>query len=343
MNVRMRYVIKKQNKDGSCRWYWQRRGHKSVPLMGDDVERFAQAARLNGQADGQRQTEQDFGTVSWAASRYMGSDRYTRLAPSSREAYQRWIKETVEMWGHIPCSAITLDVLEKFFASPLFEGRSSSSKEHAKAALVGVLNVAKRHKLIADNPGTAVEILGRNSRDEYWLPNDERAFLDSCAHDPRMALAFRLLLFTAQRPIDVMQMTWGQLRDSRIHVRQQKTRRLVDIPIHRDLQTALDTTPRKSTLIVPFAGATPKKRYRQFYDQFKRYCGGCGLGHLQARDLRRTAVVRLAEAGCTVFEVASITGHKISQCQTIIDTYWTRTPEMSRSAILKWEQKSDAS
>ena len=60
---------------------------------------------------------------------------------------------------------------------------------------------------------------------------------------------------------------------------------------------------------------------------------------LQPRDLRRTAVVRLAEAGCTVPEVSSITGHTIEQTQKILETYLPRTFEMARNAIDKWERK----
>ncbi len=65
-----------------------------------------------------------------------------------------------------------------------------------------------------------------------------------------------------------------------------------------------------------------------------------GLAHLQPRDLRRTAVVRLAEAGATVFEVAAITGHSVGRTQAIIDTYFTRTPEVAAAAILKWEKSN---
>ena len=128
MRVIMRYVIVKPNRNGTARWYWQRRGHKIVRLADHEGERWAVVARLNAQADGQHQTEPDFGTVAWAVGRYMDSDRFARLAPSSREAYQRWVKEFVGMWGVLPCSAITLDVVEKFFASALFEGRSPSTK-----------------------------------------------------------------------------------------------------------------------------------------------------------------------------------------------------------------------
>jgi hypothetical protein len=57
------------------------------------------------------------------------------------------------------------------------------------------------------------------------------------------------------------------------------------------------------------------------------------------QDLRRTAVVRLAEAGCTVPEIASISGHDIDYCQRIIDTYLPRTRKLAAAAIEKLEGK----
>ncbi|MFB3101654.1 MAG: hypothetical protein ACE1ZV_00165, partial [Alphaproteobacteria bacterium] len=63
-----------------------------------------------------------------------------------------------------------------------------------------------------------------------------------------------------------------------------------------------------------------------------------GLDHLQARDLRRTAVVMLAEAGATIPEISAVTGHSINRTQQIIDTYFVRTKPMAQSAISKWER-----
>lgn len=43
--------------------------------------------------------------------------------------------------------------------------------------------------------------------------------------------------------------------------------------------------------------------------------------HRQRRDLRRTGIVRLAEAGATTPQIAALSGHSIDYCQRIIDTY----------------------
>jgi hypothetical protein len=53
----------------------------------------------------------------------------------------------------------------------------------------------------------------------------------------------------------------------------------------------------------------------------------------QRRDLRRTAVVRLAEARATVPQIASLTGWSIDYCQSIVDVYLPRRTEFALTAI----------
>ena len=52
-------------------------------------------------------------------------------------------------------------------------------------------------------------------------------------------------------------------------------------------------------------------------------------------DLRRTAVVHLARAGCSVPEIAAITGHSVSLTVSILEVYLPRDSEMAAAAISK--------
>jgi hypothetical protein len=45
----------------------------------------------------------------------------------------------------------------------------------------------------------------------------------------------------------------------------------------------------------------------------------------------------LAEAGCTVPEIASITGHSLRSVETILEKYLARTRALAESAIAKLE------
>jgi hypothetical protein len=58
---------------------------------------------------------------------------------------------------------------------------------------------------------------------------------------------------------------------------------------------------------------------------------------LHFNDLRGTAVTLLAEAGCTIPEIVSITGHTLKSATTILEKYMARTRTLSDAAILKFE------
>jgi integrase len=58
-------------------------------------------------------------------------------------------------------------------------------------------------------------------------------------------------------------------------------------------------------------------------------------------DLRGTAVTRLAVAGCTEAEIASITGHSLRDVGAILDAHYLhRDPELAGRAIAKLETRT---
>ncbi len=73
-------------------------------------------------------------------------------------------------------------------------------------------------------------------------------------------------------------------------------------------------------------------------EMFKEVSNAAGVEGLQPRDLRRTACVRLAEAGCNDIQIAAISGHTIDRTRQILETYVVRTEAMGEAAIELWEQ-----
>jgi hypothetical protein len=59
--------------------------------------------------------------------------------------------------------------------------------------------------------------------------------------------------------------------------------------------------------------------------------------HLHFNDLRGTAVTLLAEAGATVPQIVSITGHKIQSATRILERYLSITPALSKAAMTAFE------
>jgi integrase len=82
-------------------------------------------------------------------------------------------------------------------------------------------------------------------------------------------------------------------------------------------------------------GRAFQKRYLS--DQWEATCSAAGINDLHFHDLRGTTVTMLAEAGCTLPEIVTITGHSLRRAQDILDKYLARTSKLAESAIAKFE------
>ena len=74
--------------------------------------------------------------------------------------------------------------------------------------------------------------------------------------------------------------------------------------------------------------------YASFNDRFRRIATATGID-AQARDLRRTAMLRMAEAGATVPQIASVSGHSIEATQRVLETYLPRNRDLAEIAIAR--------
>ena len=345
MWVKMRYVTEKRNKDGSSRWYWQRPGFPTKRLRGNEAERLKTAAALNERADAEKRGKTgdmppEFGTIGWAVDEYRKSPKFTRKALSTRRAYERWMLSLSETVGDRPIEDLTpkavYDIIDGI--------ESRGSKTHCAAVLKRVADVAIRRGLIDRNPASRLGLESSGRREQLFSEDDADTFLAACdgaRHGKAIALGFKLLLYTAQRPGDVRAMTWAHYNGDTITVRQQKTSKLVEVPCSEVLREALDEAKSTVTSIMIVAGQDGRPLKQTAWQRaFNNIRTKAGLEHLQARDLRRTAVVNMARAGCTTPEIAAITGHSLHRTQWILETYLPRDLHMARAAIIKLERET---
>jgi integrase len=160
-------------------------------------------------------------------------------------------------------------------------------------------------------------------------------------------------LYTGQRQSDVLGMLKSDVRDGEIRVIQDKTRKPLWIPLHRDLRAIQDKmretvkqwgkrweTPRitKHLLINSHGTEWTQDGFRASWatEMDRRIFGPFRTHRLVFHGLRKSAVVFLLEAGCTVPEVAAITG----QSWEMVEHYAQQVNQrkLARAAILKWEQ-----
>lgn len=157
------------------------------------------------------------------------------------------------------------------------------------------------------------------------------------ADDDLVRLAVNLLYYTGQRIGDVMNIRWGDIgADGYISVKQQKTGKVVSFPLHADLNAELAKVKTRGLWIICKPEGTPQKadRIRDILQAFTLKRGVKTVPH----GLRKNAVNALLECGCTVAEVAAITGQSLQ----LIEHYAAQVNrrKMGKAAILKWEKRA---
>ena len=119
-----------------------------------------------------------------------------------------------------------------------------------------------------------------------------------------------------------------------------KTDARVVIPVGSPLKTALDTTKKRSTLILVTKSGSPWTE-NGFRSSWRKACETAGIVGVTFNDLRGTAVTRLALAGCTEAEIATITGHTLRDVRSILDAnYLHRDLALAVAAIKKLEART---
>jgi integrase len=104
------------------------------------------------------------------------------------------------------------------------------------------------------------------------------------------------------------------------------------LPKCQHTATLLRSVERRAVLIVPNTTGL-RWQYRNFSGSWNAVCERSGIDGVQRRDLRRAAMVRMAEAGATTAKIAAVSGHTIDQMARILDTYIPRRGEVAAGAI----------
>jgi integrase len=339
MRIRLKGINSKRKKlaDGSFKtYYWLGKG--GPPLRGkpgtpEFVNSYNEAAA--------RKVTPPSGKLLSLLRGYQGSEEFLKLAPRSRSDYIGKIKIIEKTFADFPLSAMPDPRTRGIFKNwrQKLAITSHRQADYAWTVLARALSWGLDRGLVAVNPCARGGRLYHGSRAEHiWTEADEAAFL---AHArPHLHMALKLALWTGQRQGDLLRLPWGAYDGTYIRLRQSKTGARVQIRVGAPLKAALDSAPRRSPIILTTADGKPW-REGTFRAAWQRACKAAGVVGVTFGDLRGTSVTRLALAGCTEAEIATITGHSMQGVRAILDVhYLARDPALGESAIRKLERRT---
>jgi integrase len=280
--------------------------------------------------------------MSWLIDYFKDTDEFKTLDATSKRAYKRYLDLIEAKFGTMPTAAVEDKRARGEFKT--FRGTFAEKPRTADyiwQTIARVLSVNKDHGNIAVN---VCERGGRlydaDRSDIIWQAEDIREFCSVASVELQAALL--LALWTGQREGNLLRLSWKNYDGAYIRLRQTKARggkgRRVTIPVGAPLKLALDAAlkqKRSSVTILTNSRGLPWTE-----DGFRTSWGKAfdktTLGDLHFHDLRGTAVTRLALSGCTVPEIAAITGHSMETVQDILDAHYLGgRVELAESAIKK--------
>ncbi|WP_417840168.1 tyrosine-type recombinase/integrase [Tritonibacter scottomollicae] len=273
-------------------------------------------------------------------NQYQDTPKWTGLAERTRRDYVKHIQKIEERFGDFPVGALTDRRARAKFLSWRNEMALESRRQadYVFATFASILAWAYDRGLTDANPCEKPGKLYRAKRSEsIWTHIDEAAFLKTAPE--RLRLAYLMAVWTGQRQGDLLRLTWSAYDGTHIRLRQNKTQRRVVIPVATPLRAALDAVEKSEiaeTILTTIHGTSWTSL--GFSASWRKAVARAKVAGLTFHDLRGTAVTRLAIAGCSKAEIATITGHSMKDVGAILDEhYLSRDSELAESAIKKLE------
>lgn len=240
---------------------------------------------------------------------YKASPEWGALRANTRDQYTRYLR-TLEILHDIPAANVRKrDILR------LRNALATKSGNGAAQAFVRVAQSlftwACESDLLESSPATKIKPLPKGELRAWSAAEADFAERHLPEELRRVVVLAR---HTGQRRGDLCAMTWKDYDGRRIRVRQEKTDVQLSVPAPQALRRELDVwrpDDSKGTILTTKRGLPWEPQHLSM--MLPRWLLRIDMPNpdgMNMHGLRKLAAASLAEAGCSVHEIAAITGHK---------------------------------
>lgn len=294
-------------------YYRYRRGKVLVKLPADPSTPEFMEAYQRIHASFERKDSLDLvvpGSIAAMVADFKKSAEYAGFGKRTKELYAAHLDNIQKKFGRFPIKSMTRAVVLTFRDTYV---DSPGKANNALKILSRLYSFGIDRGLAAVNPVLRVKKL-KMGKHRPWTTDEVKTFLDIAPAHMRLALA--IALYSGQRQSDIISLRWNQITPDGLTLRQQKTGTELYIPLHHKLKAALagaralqaQQTTACVNVVATLSGQPYKRGY--FGAEWKRTSRAAGLPEdCVFHGLRKTALVYLAEAGCTTKQMKAISGH----------------------------------
>ena len=337
--TRLRHIhkIKRRLADGSIRThYYHRPTGTKLPDDPSSLE-FVEAWRA---AEAAMQPKRAANVAS-LIDKFVASSDWAALRDSTRRVLAINLAAVNKEYGALELEALSDPRCRSEFLDwrDRVAEKTPRAADARLAALQRVLSWSRDRGLIADNPLHGFKRIYRVDRSGLiWLPKHVEAM--EAVAPAEIVLAMQLALHTGQRQGDLLRLTWAAWDGRGLTVTPSKarSRRAIYIPATAALRATLEAIQPRGLYILAQRTGAPW-RSDTFYKAWDAAFRASGIrDDLHFHDLRGTAVTMLAETGCSVPEICSITGHSLASATRILEVYLSRTRTLAEAAIARLDE-----
>ena len=376
-NMKLRYfVVRKRSKTGTD-YYWQCTQNTSekygvgkfIALGKSEKQALIKWQELNDKLNNNKKYLREYGVLpentnnitdgsfKHISELYLKDRRFIRLAERTKKTYiytiNRINNQLLYDGQKKPLATLPITQFNRVMCKALYEKLLNNGKlriaEYIIKVIANILQTAIDYGYLhGDNPCSKMTIEKNKPRDQVWTKEEFYTLIDNAKVYTGLYIAVNIAYYTAQRQTDILNLKWSQIDPEfkYITIKQSKTQARVIIPLHiiKPLRELLQSTSKVSDYVV--VDHTDDKPYHNrvslFADRFDTIRKKSQINQeLVFRDLRRTAILALDEAGCTSAEIASISGHSRNSIIQMLEIYAPKSKNKAESAIEKMNKFDD--
>ena len=280
-------------------------------------------------------------TLGWFVEKYLASDCFKAYAEGTRYNYRKHLDLLKARLGGGTLADLDQEAAEVYSAEVAREHGPSAGDDQI-AMISNLWEFAKGFKEFKRkgriNPTTRITRHYQHDGEGHLVWPEE--VVEQFDHDAPARLQFvRLgLHYTGQRGGDVIRMKWTDFDGSRIYVVQEKTGKKMWLNCPKPLLAALKREQRKTNSEFMFLNAhgNPYASAQVLSHAIRHRLEALKVEGYTMHGLRKNAGMELAEAGCTVFEIMAVLGHKTPK-MAMFYCEQAQQKRMNKSAVRKWD------